>query len=53
MEYDIHTFTDWEEKVVQGATPHRSFENQWRSMGILYNMLKEIVWRFWFSLNLK
>ena len=31
--------------------PHRSFENQWRNVDILYIMLKGIIWRFRFSLN--
>ena len=31
--------------------PHRSFENRWRNIGILYIILKGIVWRFRFILN--
>ena len=31
--------------------PHRSFENQWRNIDILYIILKGIVWRFRFSFN--
>ena len=30
---------------------HRSFENRWRNIDILYIILKEIVWGFRFSLN--
>ena len=31
--------------------PHRSFENRWRNIDILYIILRGIVWRFWFILN--
>ena len=31
--------------------PHRSFENLWRNIDILYITLKGIVWRLRFSLN--
>ena len=31
--------------------PHRSFENRWRNIDILYITLKGIVWRFRFSLK--
>ena len=31
--------------------PHRSFENRWRNIDILYIILKGIVWRFRFILK--
>ena len=31
--------------------PNRSFENRWRNIDILYNILKGILWRFRFNLN--
>ena len=47
----IHTFTEQEGKVVQGGLPHRSFENRWRNIDILYIILKGIVWRFRFIIK--
>ena len=32
------------------APPHRSFKNQWCNIGILYIILKAILWRFRFNL---
>ena len=49
--YLPYLYTLLQNKRGRWAAPHRSFENRWRNIDILYIILKEIVWRFWFSLN--